>query len=169
VHIRGSGQSAAHDDQWVRCTCSKGEASYDDTDDDYESREPCTAPVQSFSHNDWDTGFSSEYIMRLKDQFLAAMPECPVNEEYGAAVNDQENNWGVPDPNAVNADEAGEFGDQYAKVGGTPTALNPQDPLGTEKVKHAQQTYRAGTLEIGEGLVVKVHTVQMYRDHGAQE
>ena len=50
-----------------------------------------------------------------------------------------------------------------------PTTTSPFENGSWDKVKHAQQYYKAGSLTIDIGKLIKQHKAQLYRGRGRQE
>lgn len=94
-----------------------------------------------------------------------------VNETFGAKVND----WpGATWPNFVAGGTSVGLSDPTEEAfvdtiavpsGGTPASQNPLTPRGTEKVDHASQTWKIGSISVGQGIDVQTNTLQRYRDH----
>jgi PKD repeat protein len=171
VEISADGHSAAPDDQTVTCTCSKGTVTYQDTDEDYESLEPCYAVVYVFTDEEYGGGFKSTYFLIMYDQYPLAMGDCDYNVKYGAWIDDEENDWDTPASVADQTGEDGEFEVAYTQEseGQNPDPEPPGDPLGADKVKHAQAKYRGGSQGPGLGCVVRVKLAQFYLDHATEK
>jgi PKD repeat protein len=174
VSVRGKGASGAHNDQWITCTCSKGTVSYEDTDEDYESLEPYSAPVDEPDYPEDSAylgGYWTLYVMILKDQWGAPMDECPVNEDFDDWIRDWDpNDWTTNEGGSLGTTGVdGDFDDNYIHWGHSdPTPQTPQDPLGTTAIHHVKQYYFAGSNTAGHGCQVKLHVLQCYRDHARQ-
>lgn len=124
----------------------------------------------------WDEGWISAYLIEVRDQFDRRLPaDIEVNESFGTWESDFPNeDWGAGPPNGLmtgGAAGTARFWDNYGYRESTslPSPVNPGSPGYTQKVDHAPQTYRAGSTDIGDGLVIKTHTFQRYRGMGRQE
>lgn len=169
VTVKSTGGSAAAED--VKINLSRNGKLVDEHK--LTVRQPNSITVNSVADEAFENGYRTTYRMTIRDQFDAVLPEpVEVNEEFGAWAPDfPENNW--PDPaeeNTLLADPA-DFFDIYTASGanGNPEVVNPGQPGANEKVEHATQKYRVGSNQTGRGVVVKTHTLQVYRGKARQE
>jgi hypothetical protein len=174
ISVRGKGQSAAAGDQEVTCTCSRGGVSYEDTcDEKLTSLEPCTVEKVDEDYDPFIDGFVTTHKYLLKDQRPEPMPDCPMNEQFGAWWDDCTNNWPEPTPGSDETDEEdGTFVDAigaWNKGVLNPDPLYRDPPLKDQEVLHAQQKFFAGSLVSGKGCDVSTQTVQFYTDYGAAD
>ena len=119
-------------------------------------------------------GYWTTYRFQLKDQFGNDLPkEIEVNESFGPFVSDwQGENWDEGTPNSVFTVDGAKVRDNYRALKPwpyEPTTTNPFESGSWDKVKHAQQYYKTGSLIIGMGKLIKQHKVQLYRGRGRQE
>lgn len=130
----------------------------------------------TIEHAEINTAFSNGYVSQatfiILDQFNHELPaDVPINEFFGARINDYAgNNW--PSGEAV-ATMGRSFTDKWSAkdtIPWLPPEMNPhptppQSPLSTVKVFHLPQGYAVGSLSIGVGRQVELHTLEYYVDH----
>ncbi|MDF2178632.1 hypothetical protein P2G88_10265 [Aliiglaciecola sp. CAU 1673] len=119
-------------------------------------------------------GYLTEYQLKVQDQFATDIPrDIEINETFDTFVSDfQGNDW--PTPNIPPTLTTGaKFGDTYGVLACPgrfwPNPVHPGDNLAHNKVKHATQYYRVGSLTPGHGRIVKIHKAQYYLGYGRQE
>ena len=120
------------------------------------------------------TGYITQYLMEVRDQFGTALPrDIEINETFDTFTDDfMGNNW--PRPNfPPNLTTGARFGDSYGMMSCPgrfrPQPLAPSDKLASNKIKHATQIYRVGSLTPGRGLIIRHHKAQYYLGRGRQE
>lgn len=131
----------------------------------------------TIEHTGIDTAFSTGYVSRasfiILDQFNQELPaDVPMNEFFGMRTEDYAgNNWGSPA--AVWTVGRG-FTDTWEvkdRIPWLPPEMNPhptppQSPeLSSVKVFHLPQGYAVGSLSVGVGRQVELHTLEYYVDH----
>lgn len=116
-------------------------------------------------------GYQSVATFEILDQFDNEIPEAlPINEFFGLRVDDYAGtNWSSGEAAAVVSHR---FTDTWSVVetlpslpGLTPHPTPPQTPLSSIGVFHSPQGYAVGSLSIGVGRQVELHTLQMLVDH----
>jgi len=95
------------------------------------------------------------------------------NEHFSDQANDSaylDSNWSFSDQNHSQAGTI--FEDTFTPPNvnvANPIPIGPQSPLGTDRVHHGTQTYRAGSATAGEGKRISIQLLQWYLDHANQE
>ncbi len=123
----------------------------------------------------WMLGYITTYRFKVLDQFGADVPfDMPVNESFGTWTSDLWYElWPDPTPNGTSTQPylgiAHQFKDEYGASQLVPSSVDPSDPAAGEPVQHATQYYRAGSLTPGAGILIKQHTVQMFRGYSRQQ
>ena len=89
----------------------------------------------------------------------------PLNESFGAWEPDflPYENWPAPAPKGI-VTTSREFADSNGVYGvAIPTPVNPTNESAFVSVQHAIQFFRAGSTNIGSGVLMKQHTLQYCR------
>ncbi len=122
----------------------------------------------------WGLGYKTTYRFKVLDQFGAEVPfDMPINESFGAWTSDVwYEQWDEAEPNGLMttaySDNPHQFKDDYGASQLIPPSVAPGDLHADEPVKHVTQYYRAGSLTPGVGILIKTHTLQMYKGKGRQ-
>lgn len=117
----------------------------------------------------YQDGYWSYIYYRTYDLFGNAMPSIALNEQFGAFVNDQANNWAKPTAGGLSQYGGYDWWDNmymYNCSSCSPPVQNPQNPLTNNRVDHAAQSWRIGSSTVGSGVLVQNNTHQRYTDHG---
>jgi hypothetical protein len=126
-------------------------------------------------------GFKTSYRFRVLDQFGVLLPhEIEINEWFGTWFSDwtiangrsADETWPEPSPNGnfTGSTAPIHFTETYAydTLWNTPSTVNPDSAHAAEEVQHAIQSYQAGSLTPGDGLIIRGQTLQHYRGQGRQ-
>ena len=173
VTVKSTGSSSSIGDVTIALTYNGvAVCSYDLT-----VRKPGTPQLLAGFPTDapWMLGYISTYRFKVLDQFGADVPfDMPVNESFGTWTSDLWYElWPEPTPNGTITQPylgiAHQFKDEYGASQLVPSSVDPSDPAAGESVQHATQYYRAGSLTPGAGILIKQHTVQMFRGYSRQQ
>ena len=91
-----------------------------------------------------------------------------VNEQFTNIVVSQAPGYGYSPNASAGVSGVYTFTDSYCAAfnpDGSITTMPPQNPLLTDVVDSATQTYRLGSTTIGSGTSVQTQTLTRYRDH----
>jgi hypothetical protein len=129
---------------------------------------PQTSPALGVTG--WVTTAEYTFFDQLNDQLSDPIQ---FNEHFSDQSNDEaypDSNWSFSDQNHPQAGNI--FEDTFTPPNVTvanPIPIGPQSPLGTDRVHHGTQTYRAGSATAGEGKRISIQLLQFYLDHANQE
>ncbi len=114
-------------------------------------------------------GYLSRLGYEVLDQFTNNTGNAGINEELGAKIDDQRNNWGVGREGGAGT-PGGRFADRVCVTGGgMPQPTPPQNPLGNNRVDRIPQTWFAGddtNPANHTGCRVQTDDIQRFIDHG---
>lgn len=188
--VTGSGPSNAPRADYVEITYSRNDANVTVEVPNYTVIKPQFSPLPALFaaaaiiDRSVSDGYDTQMWYSATDQFGTPMAGLYGSESFGAFQADSPNNWPAPqatggpvtltsakDANGQNVSFQRFTDDYFAHdiPGLTPPYQNPQNPLGTTRVMHADQKLYLGAPPVGGGCVVAEHTAQYYTDHGRPE
>jgi hypothetical protein len=113
-------------------------------------------------------GWHSIYYWQMFDQFGHALTGMSLNENFSNIVQYQSTNLTYNPNGSPGVAGQSTFHDDYCYANNTvgkPPPEPPQNPLTTNKIDSATQTYKLGSGTVGSGVSVQTQTLTRYVDH----
>lgn len=145
---------------------------FDSEDYVVNTRVPASMAWEGRNHQAHGTGYWSWWTYRIRDYCGDTMGGLPVNERfpYSHVKDDPNSSWPTPIEQYANTLADGRFSDIVGADGPyTPAPQNPQTPLGSHRIMHGFQEFRAGHAAPGSGTYLLTVTQQFFRDHGEHQ
>lgn len=127
-----------------------------------------TAVADCSVHAAGNIGWWSHYRWRMFSTFGVQTPGLAVNENFTLIQNPQPNNWPFTPNGSSGIAGVSTFNDDFCfanQIAATPPTEAPQNPLTTNPIDSATQTYSIGSANVGAGLPVQTQILTRYVDH----